>query len=169
MPEFAASPQPPIDCKQKCNERHDDEEGPVAHKQRLFGEDVQVPRYRGFIPASPHIDLHFPFTGRRQIEMRGVQRFVCCRFVACGKRELNDLGAARFGQVKKNFRVEDRALVAALLTKDTQVHAPYPDLGRITEECDEKRPSLLLQLNLAAIGPEKVRSSKEQKREGDSP
>ena len=86
MPEFTASPQPPIDRKQKCDQRHKDEERPVGHKQRLFREYIQIPGDRCLIASARHVDLHFPLTGRGQIQMRYVQGFVRRGFVSRGKR-----------------------------------------------------------------------------------
>src|SRR3954454_24053212 len=99
--EFTASPQPSVDRKQQCDQRHDDEEGPISNQQRLFRKYVQIPRYGGLIRASPCIDFHLPLASRGQIQVRRIQRLLSGSFVARRKRELDDLGAARLRQMKK--------------------------------------------------------------------
>lgn len=85
--------------------------------------------------------------------MRRIQGLVCRRLVICRERKLDDLRAAWFRQVEKDGGVKNSALVLAFLAENAQIDTTNPYFGWIAEERDEKRPSLLLHLNLAAIGP----------------
>jgi hypothetical protein len=95
--------------------------------------------------------------------VRGIERFVRGRFVVGGKRKFHNLGPARLPQVQKDLRIEDRALVVAFLAKYAEIHAPHANHRGVTEQSDEERSSLPLELDFTAVGPHKLRDRKEQK------